>query len=523
MSTFVDHLQQNRDRFPDKPAVVCRDRSLTYRELDTLSTHAALNLIARGVTPGDRIALHLLNGTALAVAYYACFKAGVIAVPVNTRLKRAELAYVLDHSGASVYVGQDDLYEELRALRFEKTTVVEWYLTTGSANAAGVRAFDELLAASSAGATLPVVSPDDVAVIVYTSGTTARPKGVTHSHRTLLWWLPYPAPPDPHAVVLLVMPMVHIGGFTTLVTSLAVGATVVIVAGFDPSAVLDAIEQHRVTTMSGTPALFHALVEAQRRTPRDVGSMRAWNVGGDTVPALLQEQFTRMFGRPLREFYGSTEVLPVTRNLFPTNDGTSMGRPVFGIDVRLVDESGADVEAGAVGEIVVRSPGVTPGYWNDPEATAHAIRDGWLYTGDLAHRASDGALRFDGRQKEIIVRGGSNVSPEEVEEVLAQHPAVREVGVTGTLDAILGEIVTACVVVEPGTTVSAPELIAFAQQRLAVYKAPERIVLLEELPKSVAGKLHRVALRTIAATRDRQAIDVAERSTIDTNLRSNLG
>jgi long-chain acyl-CoA synthetase len=273
------------------------------------------------------------------------------------------------------------------------------------------------------------------------------------------------------------------------------GAAAVLLPAFDPAAALNAIEQFRVTYAVFLPALLQFVLEEQQRSPRDVSSLRAVLAGGDTVSVALQERAVQLFSRPVQEVYGMTEAVPIT---VTPGDGIrpgSIGMVAYGCEIRLVDPNGADVTDGAIGEIVVRSRAACRGYWADPEATAAALGNGWLRTGDLASRDADGYYWFKGRCKQLIIRAGSNISPQEVEEILYQHPAVLEAGVIGSPDAVYGETVVAFVTLRRGRLASPDELRQFARERLADYKVPERIILLGELPKGLTGKVHRRALK----------------------------
>jgi long-chain acyl-CoA synthetase len=237
------------------------------------------------------------------------------------------------------------------------------------------------------------------------------------------------------------------------------------------------------------------VVAEQERQPRDVSTLHTWLAGGDAVPLALQERFQRLFGFPLREVFAMTECVPITSNPPDGIRGGSICLPAFGVEARVLDLEGRDVSDGVTGELAVRSPANFSGYWNNPEATAAALVDGWLYTGDLVHRDAEGYLWFDGRRKEIIIRGGSNISPQEVEEAVYQHPAVMEVGVIGVCDAVYGEEVVACVSLRPDRSATAEELIQHARRLLADYKVPSRVVFFDQLPKGPTGKVLRRALK----------------------------
>ncbi|HZR22874.1 MAG TPA: AMP-binding protein [Vicinamibacterales bacterium] len=471
MALLVDALRRAAESTPDKPALIVADRTITFADLDAMSSAAARHLESVGVNRGDCVALHLSNGVEIVVAYFACFKRGAIALPINTRFKSQEIDYVLRHAGAVAYIGQPDLAREI----------------LGWPDHVRVRYVEGELVRLEPDTTYRTESrDDDPAAVLYTSGTTARPKGVTHTQRTMMALAESSAAllGDPNDVGLIPLPMVHMAALLGVVSAIRAGITIVTAPQFDPNVYLDAIERHRVTAMTGMPVFYRALAEAQRHKPRDVRSMRMYAVGGDSVPTALQDQFQQFFGRPLVEVYGLSEVVPVTMNRVDDVRCGSLGQLAPGVSVRIVD-----------GELWVKAPGVFVGYWNNPEATAQAFRDGWFLTGDLAHEAADGVFWFDGRKKEIIVRGGSNISPQEVEEAIYQHPAVAEVAVVGAPDERWGEVVVAAVVLRDGHAITESDLLAFVRERISLYKCPEQLMFVAALPKGPTGKVLRRAVK----------------------------
>ncbi|MGA8593296.1 MAG: fatty acid--CoA ligase family protein [Bryobacteraceae bacterium] len=279
--------------------------------------------------------------------------------------------------------------------------------------------------------------------------------------------------------------------------ALYLGIPAVLLPAFEPGAALDAIERFRCTYTMGLPALLQFVIEEQMRRPRDTSSLRTVLAGGDCVPLKLQERFAVLFGVPLREVIGMTETFPITMNPSLAIRPGSVGIPKSDVELRIVDAADKPLEDGETGEIVVRSPANCVGYWNDPAATEALLRGGWLHTGDLGTRDSDGYFWFKGRKKEIIIRAGSNISPQEVEEALYQHPAVLEVGVIGEPDSIHGERVIAFVSLRNGAGPREWELREYARRSLADYKVPERIVFIRDLPKGATGKVHRPALKAM--------------------------
>jgi long-chain acyl-CoA synthetase len=289
--------------------------------------------------------------------------------------------------------------------------------------------------------------------------------------------------------------MMHAAALFGVTAQIYLGHSVVLLPKFDPAAVLNAIERFQCSWSACMPTLWRFIVAEQERSPRSISSLSAAFAGGDAVPVALQERFRTVFGIPLQEGYGLTESVPVLANPVNAIRPGSMGVPMEGVELRIVDAEGQDVPAGGTGELLVRSPATCVGYWNDPDTTRAALESGWLHTGDLASRDADGYCWFRGRKKEIIIRAGSNISPQEVEEALYRHPAVREVGVVGQPDSVFGEIVAAFVVLREGCHAEPEELREFAKERLADYKVPERFVFLPDLPKGLTGKVHRRSLK----------------------------
>ncbi|HEY3853191.1 MAG TPA: AMP-binding protein [Verrucomicrobiae bacterium] len=496
--SIVDGLRISSRLSPDKPAIICGEQSLTYAEFDRLTDNVAARLLAAGVQPGDRVAVHMLNCSEVALTYGGCLKVGAIVVPINSRLKGREIAYILRHSGSVCYVGQCDLYCEVAGLRKELADLRIFFLSGQNVIQEGVLNFENLLKSPSKPVSLPAIVADQSAVIIYTSGTTAHPKGVTHSHETLMRLAETmrSLDLDENQVVITTSSMAHILSFAMVfLAGLVHRSTVVLIPQIDCHSVLQALERHRGTVMAGLPTFFQAVARTQTATPYDVRSGKHFYCGGDSVSPALQEEFQRAMGQSVYEGYGSTEAVPLTFNKAGAARVGSIGRAIEGVRIRLLGTDGRDVAPGEVGEICAQSPWLMTGYWKDPEATEEAIRDGWFHTGDLARCDADGYYWFAGRAKQIIIRGGSNISPQEVESVIGEHPAVREAAVIGRPDSTWGEIVVAYVSIKDGQSLTEKELIEFARARMAAYKTPEHVIFKDALPKNATGKMDRRALR----------------------------
>ena len=493
--SVIRSLKLSRDRSPAKIAIADGEQSWTFSEFDRLTDNIAYNLIARGVEPGDRAALHLLNGPEMALSVIGCLKAGCSLVPINTRLKGCEVDYALRHSGSSCYLSQPELYDAVAA---SCPAILAHDQGYSKCKPTGKRfaSFEDLLRSPVHSGSLPEIAADHIAAILYTSGTTAHPKGVVHTHGTLLQTarMMFEMQLDEDQVVLVMSSMSHLIGFCMLfVSALVNGATAVITKPFEFENALDAIQRRRCTYTLALPVMFQSLLRTQTAAPRDVSSGRYYFCGGDSVAPALREAFQQVFA-PIYEVYGLTEIAPVSFNGPSEIRAGSIGKVFQHVRFGLLDSSGSDAEPGTLGEICIQGPHLMKGYWQNPEATVAVFRNGWFRTGDLA-RCADGYYWFAGRIKELIIRGGSNVSPQEVEAVLSEHPGVAEVAVVGRPDPIWGETVVAHVVLRPGRQCGAQELISHARQRLADYKSPETVIFRDELPKGPTGKIQRRALR----------------------------
>jgi long-chain acyl-CoA synthetase len=480
------------------------DRVWSYGDLERAAEACAAGLRTRSIGSADRVALHLGSGWELIVAYYGCFKAGAIAVPVNPRFVSREIQHVLRHSGAKAYIGRPDLFTCLEA---RPPQVEHWFITGDAPAPENAERFDDLLSPAPPQEPAKDVSAESVAALLYTSGTTAQPKGVIHTHRSLgaigtaLTTFAF----QPEDLFLNALPLGHMAGFSSLLGCIAAGCATVILP-FEAEAVLEAIECHRATVVSLVPSMCQMVAAAQRANRRDTRSVRSWFTGGDAVSTSLQETFRELFGQPLCEVYGLTEVAPVTWNPLRRIRTGSLGQPVDGVALRIVDEGGQPVRQGEQGEIEVGAAGMTSGYWNDADATTEAFHDGWLRTGDLGLQDADGYSWFRGRKKDIIVSGGFKVSPPEVEDILRFHPAVAEAGVVGVPDQRWGEAVAAFVVLRPGMSAEPAELTEFVRHWLSRYKAPKEVVFVDELPKNAAGKVRRRDLREQLLTQSAAAV-----------------
>jgi acyl-CoA synthetase (AMP-forming)/AMP-acid ligase II len=492
-------LEQGLATDPDARALDSADGGLSWQELDEQSARLAAGYRALGLEPGDRIASLMPNRVALVVHYLACIRAGLTATPLNYRYTAREIDHALAVSGAAALVAHAERTDDAAAT-VAGATRVGVILAEGESDGPTLEA---LIAGGDADGRAPTAAaPTAPAAVFFTSGSTGPAKGVTHTLETLGWMSATAADAfelTPDDVFLPVSSISHIGGFLWTMSSLAVGARVVLARTFDAGEVLPLLRAHRPTILAMIPAALAALIRDHGATAEDFASLRICRAGADKVSLELENEFSHLVGFLIDEGYGMTEVGLVTLN--PPSGVIkrgSIGRPVAASEVSLRDDDGNEVGVGTVGRVWIRTPSTTVGYWDNPEATAEIMADGWLDSGDLAHADDDGYLWFFGRKKQIIVHDGSNISPMEVEDALCDHPAVDLVGVIGIHDTVHGENVRAYCTLRPDVRrPAAQELVDFARERVG-YKAPEEIVFLEAMPLNPTGKIDRVALKELA-------------------------
>jgi long-chain acyl-CoA synthetase len=484
---------------PDSVAILAADEQMTWRELDDAGTRLAASYRALGLQPGDRIASLMPNRILLAVHYLACFKAGLVATPLNYRYATPEIDHALDVSEAAALVMHAERAAEVAATRLGSSLPIG-LITYGDPDAAGPTL--ESLVETGAGTVDSPSDPAAPAAIFFTSGSTGPAKGVTHSLETLGWMTAAAARAfelTPDDAFLPASSMSHIGSFLWTLAALSVGARAVVARTFDSGEVLPLLREYRPTVLAMIPAALTALVRDHDVTAEDFESLRLCRSGADKVSIELENEFSHLVGFIIDEGYGMTEVGLVTLN--PPSGvirAGSIGTPIPGVDLRLTDDDGGEVATGDVGRVWIKTRSQTVGYWRNPEATAEILADGWLDSGDLAHADEDGYLWFFGRKKQIMVHDGSNISPFEVEGALVEHPAVDLVGVIGIRDEVHGENVRAYVTIADGQArPTSQELIDFARERVG-YKAPEEIVFLPEMPLNPTGKIDRVGLKRLA-------------------------
>jgi long-chain acyl-CoA synthetase len=498
-------LRESRDAHPDKPLVHIRDLTFTYGQVDEISGRVASALLATGLQRGDKVAVQLPNLPQFLFAYFGILKAGLVMVPLNPLLMAPEVAYHLEDSDARVLITFESFAAEAvkGASQVEGVTTYVVNMPGNDQRPEGTKHFDELYFADDT-RDLEPLDPGDTAVLLYTSGTTGKPKGAELTHFQLYMNCTVAGELFEFRdtdVGLAVLPLFHVFGLSSVLNvTVRYGGTMVLVPRFELDPVVDAIEKHRCTIFSGVPTMYFALL-SKDLSGRDLSSLRVGVSGGAAIPGETIRAFEERFPHcVILEGYGLSESASTTTFNINAEQRKvlSIGKPIWGVEVRVVDDEDKPLAPGEgnVGEIVIRGHNIMKGYYKKPEATAEAFRGGWFHTGDLAYRDEDGFLFIVDRKKDLVIRGGYNVYPREVEEVLYEHPAVAEAAVIGRPDEKLGEEVVAVVALKAGAEATPDELIAYCKERMAAYKYPREVRLVPELPKGPTGKILKKELRT---------------------------
>ena len=486
--------EESVERFGEYTALHFEGRELTNVDQQRTGARVAGALARLRVGPGDRVVVLLPNCPEVLAAYTGILKAGAVIVPIVFLLSADEVRHILADSAAKVVITAPELADKVEGWSGHVILV--------GGEMGGARAWEAWLADEPDAFVTVERADGDLAVILYTSGTTGRPKGVALSHANLasnaraaasLYEL------DRERWNLGVLPLSHSYGLVTLNAGNILGTKSVLLRWFNPEAVLDAIAGFRVQAMSGVPTMYVYLLNYPDADRFDTSSMRSWGSGAAALPLEIVEPFEKKFGGRLLEGYGLTEASPVvsTTRLSGVRKLGSVGQPIPGVEVAILDDEDRALPVGETGEIGVRGPNVMVGYYGLPDETARALRNGWLHTGDIGQLDGDGFLYVVERKKDLIIRGGFNVYPREVEEVLYAHPAVAEAALVGRRDLLMGEEVCAFVALKSGAAADAGAIIGFCQSRLAKYKCPREVRFLPSLPKNPVGKILRKELRTL--------------------------
>ena len=489
MTNLGNNLTRTAGEHGERPAVRLDEQVMSYGDLLAGAQRAAGLLRGRGIGPGDRVGLVLPNVAPFPVLFYGAVAAGCVVVPMNPLLKAREVTYYLEDSGASIVFAWHAMAEEV-----EKAAggVGIDFVSVDPAD------FADLLAGQDPVTDVVDRADDDTVVLLYTSGTTGQPKGAELTHANMVTNAALSAETlielQPDDVVMGCLPLFHCFGLTVgLNAAVLAGACLTLVPRFDPAKALEVIARDRVTVFEGVPTMYAAMLNTPDAQSYDVSSLRTCVSGGSAMPVEVMRNFEETFGCIVLEGYGLSETSPVASFNQPHLERKpgSIGLPVRGVEMRVFDDDGAEVETGEVGEIVIRGENVMKGYWAREDATKEAIKDGWFFSGDMAKQDEDGYFYIVDRKKDLIIRGGYNVYPREVEEALHRHDAVAEVAVIGVPHPELGEEVAAAVALKADAQATEEELRDFAKGELAAYKYPRHVWIVDELPKGPTGKILR--------------------------------
>ncbi len=504
--TLADLAIRNAKNYPDKRAVVFEDKALTFQELNQRVNQLANTLTAMGVKKGDRVAVLAFNCIEYIEIYFGIAKCGAIASLLNFMLQPAELDYVINYCGAKVLILQSDFLDAIEPIR-DNLCVEKYIVLHGKGD--GMEPYEELIQKGSTREPGVPLSPQDDTFIFYTGGTTGRPKGVVLTHANLI------ANSVNCAIearykhgysYLVTTPIFHLAAGANVFFAMFMGSKMVITKSFEPEEVLQLTERERISNVLLVPTMVNAVLQVPNFNKYDMSSMEIITYGAASMPIEVLRQGLERFPCGFLQYFGQTESGPCLTVLPPEDhhlDGEerwvkklgSAGRQMINCEVRVVDEEGREVGVGEVGEVIGTSEAVSRAYWEKPEDTAETFRDGWVYTGDMGTKDEDGYVYIVDRKKDMIISGGENIYPREIEELLYQHPAILECTVIGIPDDYWGENVKACVVLKPEQKATEDELIQFCKDNMASYKKPKSVDFLDELPKSPQGKILKRELR----------------------------
>ena len=509
---LTELLGENIEKFGEYNLLHFHDKTYTNRETESICKKVSSLLHSLGVEKGDRVLICMPNCPEVIFSYQAVLGVGGIIVPAMYLLHENEINFILKNSEAKVIITSSALLQKLTNATGD-LTVKPKIICIDQPGEADLQGKPDIIEWEKALSNMPIHEPpplelkeSDVAVILYTSGTTGIPKGVMLTHKNLysnsMSGLELRAEDERRSTTLGVLPLAHIYGFGIMNGMLLLGSSVVVFDKFDAEEVFKVIEKFKVKSFAAVPAMVHAMLYHPNADKYDLSSLETVGSGAAALAISLRHKFKEKFGAEVRDGYGLSEASPgvaTQRNDIPIKEG-SVGVPMPGVNIKIVDENGLEVAVGEVGELLVQGDNVTPGYFRNEEATKKALQNGWLHTGDMAKMDDEGYLYIVDRKKDLIIRGGFNVYPRDLEELLVKHDAVLEAAVIGVPSEKMGEEIVACIVKKPNVEVSASELIEYCQQNLAKYKTPRHIEFVQELPKNGVGKIMKIKLREQFAT-----------------------
>jgi len=497
-------LEKTADKYAEKTAIVYGDRRISYSELDTASNKVASTLLKSGVKKGDRVTMMLSNSPEFVITYFGIVKIGALAVPLEPKYKVNELAHIFDNALPKVLVAESSVLETLVPV-LTKFKSIEHVIDTGSEFEDRFISFRQIMATSSGQRFQTDLSPGDTAIIMYASASSFHPKGVMLSHHSLVMEAAMSADgyqqTDKDIMMLYALPLYHVYGLVAaLLASIYTGSTVVMVPGTGLSInnFMEAIENEKGTMFIGVPYIFALAADMAEREgiKSDLSSLRLCASAGAPLSVDTIKQFKQYYGFTIFDCWGLTEA--VCHITCPSLNGSgkpgSVGKPLSEWEVKIVDGNGTELPPNQAGELLVRGP-IMRGYYKNPQATVEAIKDGWLYTGDIGKVDGEGNLYVTGRKKDIIIVKGQNINPRDIETVISTHPKVAEVAVIGIPDKLRGEIIGAVVSLRRGTEATEHEIKQYCLERMVSFKAPKQVIFVESLPRNAAGEIDKESIR----------------------------
>jgi acyl-CoA synthetase (AMP-forming)/AMP-acid ligase II len=487
---------------PEKECFICGQDRLTYQQMEKRALQVAGWLQEQGVGHDDKVGFILKNGLAFVEIFYGIALSGAVGVPINFRLAADEIQYIVNNSDSKVLMIGHEYVDAIRSIRDQLPQVEKVVVVGSDGEIPDMIRYESVFDRSVSYTPCEQLSDEDACMIVYTSGTTGRPKGAVLTHKNLymnsmnmIW----ESRMNPDYKQLIVAPMFHVAAMSTLVTTCLLRGTSVIHQEFNPVAVLDTIQAERINYLFMVPAMWNFLFQVPNIDQYDLSSMTICATGASICPLELKKKIMKYFPNAgIYDVFGQTEMSPCTTALHPEDSlrkTTSVGKPIINVEIRVVDDEMNDVPVGEVGEIVYRGPTVMKEYYKNLEATAEAFRGGWFHSGDLVRLDEEGFVYVVDRKKDMIISGGENIYPAEIEEVLYSHPGILEAAVIGVPDETWGEAVKAVVVPKPGVQLTAEEIIEHCKGHLASYKKPRYVEFVDMLPRNAAGKVLKRVLR----------------------------
>lgn len=491
-------------KYPDRIALIWGERRFSYREFNERANRFANFLLRFGLKKGEKVATLLRNSNPLLEVFLGTAKVGGVFTPINFRLTAEEVAHFLDYSDARIFIFGEEFSSLVAAIcpRLEK---VEIFVSTGEKIQRETVCYETLLEESKRREPKRSVAEKDECQLLYTSGTTGRPKGAILTHGNVLWNLfnTLPVREDREGEVSLVIgPLYHAAALNNhFIIRLALAGTSILIDHFDPPRVMEMIEKESVNVISGAPAMYHMLLNFPGLDQYDTRSITKCTTGAAILPEETKKRLMELFpnSKGICDVYGTTEASPNITILRATDSfrkQACVGLPVPFTEVRIVDDRDQDVPRGEVGELICQGPNIMKGYYKDPQATREALKGGWLHTGDVARMDEEGFVYIVDRKKDLIISGGENIYPREIEEVLFRHPKISDAAVIGIPDPVWGEAVRAFIVPREGETIGEEEIVEFCKRHLASYKKPKSVKFVESIPRNPSGKVLKTLLRT---------------------------